>query len=257
MSKTDFTDRYTSDKDEKLLLRRLSDLLSSSERSYTTVYSAFLDPAQISLAAGVREFGGMIDFVGGYDGAERCLARLRANEYCEEVEPPIVLITARATDKSAVLSHRDVLGALMGLGIKREMIGDILPNGNAPQFFCHRSVSEHILLTLDKISRYSAVLTVSDRAELCEPEYERKEVNVSSMRLDCIAAEAFSLSRTKAAEQIKKGQVFVNWKEQTDPSFELKTGDKLSMRGKGKTEVGELKGTSKKGRLFIELLKRI
>ena len=95
---------------------RLSDLLGSSERSYTTVYSAFLDPAQISLAAGVREFGGMIDFVGGYDGAERCLARLRANEYCEEVEPPIVLITARATDKSAVLSHRDVLGALMGLG---------------------------------------------------------------------------------------------------------------------------------------------
>ena len=104
MSKTDFTDRYTSDKDEKLLLRRLSDLLSSSERSYTTVYSAFLDPAQISLAAGVREFGGMIDFVGGYDGAERCLARLRANEYCEEVDYPACnAVSCLAEERSARL----------------------------------------------------------------------------------------------------------------------------------------------------------
>lgn len=257
MSNTDFTDKYTSSKEEKLLLRRLSDLIKSSEKNYTTVYSSFLDPAQLSLAAGVREFSGMIDFIGGYDDAERRLCRIKAHEYCEDSEPPIVLITAAAADRSAVLSHRDVLGALMGLGIKREMVGDILPNKNCPQFFCHKSASEHILLSLSKIGRYNVTLTVSDKAELYEPEYQRIEVNISSMRLDCIAAEAFSMSRTKAAEQIKKGLVFVNWKEQTDTSFELHTGDKLSMRGKGKAEVGELKGRSKKGRLFIELLKKV
>lgn len=257
MTQTDFADKYTSDKNERLLLHRLSDLLQQSEKNCTAVYSSFLDPAQAELAAGVAEFRGMIDFVGGYEGAERNLARFRAHEYCQETEPPIVLITAKAADKNAVISHRDVLGALMGLGIKREMTGDILPNKNIPQFFCHKSVSQHILLSLDKIGRYSVTLSVSDRAELHEPLYEKKEINVSSMRLDCIAAAAFSLSRTKAAEQIKKGLVFVNWREETDPSTELKTGDKLSMRGKGKAEVGELKGTSKKGRLFIELLKRV
>ena len=256
MSATDFTDKYTNDKEERLLLRKLSDLLDRSGRDYSVVYSAFLNPAQISLAAGVAEFCGKLDFVGGYEGAERCLARLRATEYCEDTDPPIVLITARASDKTAVISHRDVLGALMGLGIRREMLGDILTNKNTARFFCHKTISEHILLSLDKIGRYSVTLSLSESAEICEPEYEIKEVNVSSMRLDCITAEAFSISRTKAAEAIRKGIVFVNWRLETDPSSELKTGDKLSLRGSGKAEVGKLRGTSKKGRLFIEILKR-
>ena len=145
MRATDFTDKYTNDKEERLLLRKLSDLLDRSGRDYSVVYSAFLNPAQISLAAGVTEFCGKLDFVGGYEGAERCLARLSATEYCEDTDPPIVLITARASDKTAVISHRDVLGALMGLGIKREMLGEL-------NVFCvFHSICRFVSFTVAKV----------------------------------------------------------------------------------------------------------
>ena len=235
----DFTEKYTSDKDGRLLLRKINDLVKISEKQFRAVYSVFLDPAQQALVSSVNEFCGYIELTGGDDGA------------------PIVLFTAGATMKDADISHRDVLGALMGLGIKREMIGDILPNGSRPQFFCHSSVAEFVELELKKIGRYSVNVSCSDTAGIYEPEYKTATINISSMRLDSVSAEAFGLSRTKAAEFIRKGLVSVNWLPREDPSFEIKPGDKISMRGKGKIEVCGTTGASKKGRLFVEIRKKV
>lgn len=221
------------------------------------MYSAFLDPAQQALVCKVNEFFGYISMVGGYDDAERRMCRVSASEYCTDEEPPIVLFTAEASMKEAVISHRDVLGSLMGLGVKREMIGDILPNNNRPQFFCHSSIADHIEFNLKKIARYSISLSRTDSAEIPEQEYKTITVNVSSMRIDSICAEAFGMSRTKAAEAVRQGLVFVNWLEVKDVSDEVKCGDKISMRGKGKVEVGDISGTSKKGRLFVVIKKKI
>ncbi len=253
----DFTEKYTSDKDEKMLLRRINDLVKSSEKHFSVVYSGFLDPAQQALVSRVTEFYGFIEAIGGYDDAERRLLRICTNEYSNDDGAPIVLFTAEATMKDAEISHRDVLGALMGLGIKREMTGDILPNGSRPQFFCHASVADFIELELKKIGRYNVELRRSECAELYETRYKDMTVNISSMRLDCISAEAFGISRTKAAEYIKKGLVFVNWQPKEDPSLEIRSGDRISMRGKGKIEVTGVSGTSRKGRLFVEIRKKL
>ncbi len=248
---TDFTEKYTQDKENRLLLRRINDLIRRSKKDYTVLYSDFLDPAQQSLVSRVPEFGGAVSFDGGYEDAERRMCRIMTDEYQPDPGAPIVLFSVTAAFCGEGLSHRDVLGSLMGLGIRREMIGDILPNGSSPQFFCHSSVAEHIELNLLKISRYSVRLSRSQLPEVRPPVYEERTVNVSAMRLDCIAAEAFSMSRTKAAEGIRKGLAAVNWISVTDPSTELKPGDKLSLRGKGKAEVRSISGTSKKGRLFV------
>lgn len=253
----DFTEKYTSDKDSRLMLRKINDLVKTSEKQFTVVYSTFLDPAQQALVSSVSEFYGYIELIGGYDDAERRLCRICANEYAADEGAPIVIFTAEASMKDAEISHRDVLGSLMGLGIKREMIGDILPAGNRPQFFCHSSVADYIELELKKIGRYSVAVRRSQAAELHETKYKPMTVNISSMRLDCISAEAFGMSRTKAAEYIRKGLVFVNWLSKEDPSLEIKSGDKISMRGKGKIEVTGIAGTSKKGRLFVEIRKKI
>ena len=253
----DFTEKYTSDKDGRLLLRKINDLVKISEKQFRAVYSVFLDPAQQALVSSVNEFCGYIEMTGGYDDAERRMCRVCANEYAADDGAPIVLFTAGATMKDADISHRDVLGALMGLGIKREMIGDILPNGSRPQFFCHSSVAEFVELELKKIGRYSVNVSCSDTAGIYEPEYKTATINISSMRLDSVSAEAFGLSRTKAAEFIRKGLVSVNWLPREDPSFEIKPGDKISMRGKGKIEVCGTTGASKKGRLFVEIRKKV
>ena len=142
----DVTDKYASGSEDKLLLRRINDLKNKSEREYCVMYSAFLTPAEQSLIMRVDEFFGCISFDGGTEEAERRLCRIRTDEYQPDDGAPIALLSVAVTDTSAEISHRDVLGSLMGLGIRRDMIGDIFAAGNTALFFCHQSVSEYVII---------------------------------------------------------------------------------------------------------------
>lgn len=251
----DFTLKYTSIDEEKILLRKINDIITKSEKTYSAVYSHFLTPAEQTLISSVEEFKGYIDFDGGCENAERRLCRAMENEYCNDDGVPIKLYSVIAP--SADFSHRDILGSLMGLGIKREMVGDIITNDGKAQFFCHNSVSEYIELNLKKVGQYNVEIRQSELSEIPEIKTKDITVNVSSMRLDSIAAECFGLSRTKAAEFIARGAVSLNWLVCTDTSKEIKPGDKISMRGKGKAEISDISGVSRKGRLFINIKRYI
>ena len=96
------------------------------------LYSHFLTPAEQGVIAEQNFRNGTVSFVGGYEDAERRLCRLCAEEYCADNGAPVILYHITATARDAVISHRDVLGSLMGLGIKREMIGDILAGSSKP-----------------------------------------------------------------------------------------------------------------------------
>lgn len=253
----DFTLKYIENDDDKILLRKINDLIKKSEKTYSVLYSHFLTPAEQTLISKVEEFFGYIGFDGGYENAERRLCRIRTDEYCVDDGLPIELYSVTATANDAEFSHRDILGSLMGLGVKREMIGDIITDGRKAQFFCHNSVSEFIALNLKKIGRYTVTVKKDTLAEIAAAKTEDITINISSMRIDSIAAECFGLSRTKAAEFIKRGAVSVNWFVCTDTSKEIKTGDKISMRGKGKAEIGDISGISKKGRLFVNIKKYV
>lgn len=255
MSETDFTSKYTLDNTDKILLRKINDLINKSRREYSVVYSNFLDPVQQALLSRINEFFGYISFDGGYPDAERKICRVSADEYCNESDSPIVLMKAEVHNTE--ISHRDILGALMGIGLKREMIGDIFPEKNSPKFFCHSAVSDYIEFNLKKIGRYNTRLSRCALTELPEPKFEYKTINVSSMRLDSIAAESFGTSRSKAAEHIKKGAAAINWLVVKEPSKEIKCGDKISLSGKGKIEVYNISGKSKKGRIFVEIRKKL
>lgn len=240
--------------EEKILFRKIKDMINKSEKTFSVVYSHFLTPAEQMFLKGERDFLGILGFEGGYEDAERRVCRVCTNEYNSDEGVPIVLYSVRAKDKNAVISHRDVLGALMGLGIKREMTGDIIADGNKAQFFCHKSVSEFVKMNLDKIGRYSVEVSESEFSEMAEVPKKPVNINVSSMRLDSIVGEGFGVSRTKAAALIKKGMVFVNWQECIDVSREAKAGDKISLHGRGKICVSGISGVSKKGRLFVDIL---
>jgi len=250
---TDISEKYTSDSEEKILIRKINDLITKSRKEYSVTYSHFLDPAQQSLLSRIEEFYGYISFEGGYEDAERRLCRICTDEYCTDNGAPIVLLKAVIPARSGEPTHREILGSIMGTGIKREMVGDILPNKNEPVFFCHSLSAQHLELELKKIGRANAEISRCTLTDIPEPKLKEKQINVSSMRLDCIAAEGFGMSRSKAAEYIKKGVVAVNWIITPDPSKEIKTGDKISLRGKGKIRIGEISGLSKKGRIFLKI----
>lgn len=253
----DFSKKYTNRDEEKILLKKINDLISRSEKTYSVLYSHFLTPAELTLLSKIDEFYGIISFEGGYPEAERRMCKVKHDEYAYDEGLPAVLYSIEISDSRAEISHRDVLGSLMGLGIKREMIGDILVNGNKAQFFCHKSVCDYVEMNLQKIGRYRVRVKKGELSDIPKPKTEAVSVNVSSMRLDSLCGECFGLSRTKAAEAIKRGEVSVNWLIIYDTDREVNAGDKISMRGKGKAEVVGVTGMSKKGRIFAEIKKYI
>lgn len=243
--------------EDRLLLRRIGELVSRSERDFCVLYTNFLTPAQQMLILSDRENSRFCSFVGGWEEAERRLCRVCTDKYAVDDGAPIVMLRAEATAPDAVISHRDVLGSLMGLGIKREMIGDICAGSRQADFFCLEKSALHIEMNLTKIGRYSVSLRRADCSEMPPPETVSSTVNVSSMRLDSLCAEGFGISRTKAAEFIRSGAVCVNWILCDDVSREISPGDRLSLRGKGKLRVGEVTGTSRKGRTFVEIVRYV
>ncbi len=245
------------DDEDRFLIKRIRDLARISEREYRVMYSDFLTPAQQTVIDEYADIRGSISFEGGYDEAERRMCRICTEEYQTDEGAPIEVYRLRLTDPTGITDHRSVLGSLMGLGINREKIGDIIVGGNSAVVICSKSIASYIEMGLEKIGRYRVRTEKSDIPDIPEPIREKKTINISTPRLDSVCAEGFGLSRVKAAEAIRKGSVCVNWRVCTDTSKELTGGERISFRGRGKIRFLEVTGTSKKGRMFAAIEKYI
>lgn len=204
-------------------------------------------------------------YYGGYDEAERRVAVFIPEFYGVDEDSleeflnengynPLDLLYIKK-DKFTALSHRDYLGALMGLGLKREVAGDIIVNEDGCSLFCLKSVSAYIAENLKQAGRGSVSVTIADKNDLKQSCSETETVfsSVASMRLDCLVAAAFKLSRPSAADAVRQGLIYVNSVQIFKNDFTLKTGDKLVLRGKGKVVIGEITGNSKKGRIHLNI----
>lgn len=245
------------DSDEKIFIARITDMAENAERR-GAVYTHFLNERQQHLAESVlkKEYVENYCFFGG---AENCERRILCvfSEYCrpENSEFPLSCITFRYKP-SYNLSHRDFLGALMSLNIKREAVGDILTGEGAAQIFVIESVKNTILDEIRKIGSTGVDVT-SDEPLFLDKTLSFREINgtVSSMRLDCVLSLALRISRSKAASLISAGAAEVNFCPADDTSFVMKQGDTFSVRKHGKFRIEEISGVSKKGRIHISVLK--
>lgn len=249
--------------DERLLLAKILDRLEQANSRDIPVGTDFLSPQEQSAAkillriAGVREDAAA--FFGGYPAAER-KAILFLPDWLppEEAESKSPLRILRCSFRPEyALSHRDFLGSLMGLGIVREKVGDILVSEDSCDLVVLSSVAEFLLQNLVSAGRAKLEVREIAAEELTVPAAKCEEVRdtFSSLRLDSIAATGFRLSRSKAAALIEGGRVQVNWKDCTKPDRLLTEGDTVSARGYGKFEVAQVGGVSRKGRTGL-LLKR-
>ena len=242
-----------------VVLRHLLDLCRKSEKTGAWQYSGFLSPAeQDDLLRSPEAAGFSFRLAGGYEQAERKILAAGNEEEMGPPDPPVsVIAVAPKSEKFAEeLTHRDYLGAILGLGIERSLIGDILVRDRRAWFFCLESAAEMIVTALAQVRRtaVAAEQVTADVPEL-RPRYEALRVNVASERLDAVIAAFTNLSRGQADRLFTAGKVFVNGRMAADRSGRLKEGDTFSVRGFGKAVYGGVEYETKKKRLRVLLRK--
>ncbi len=262
MDKNALISRFSETSDEKVILSHIFDLAERSYSRSTVEASEFLSDSlrmraeQMLSLSDYREYF----FWGGYDDAERTCA-VFCTDYCNpddvKASPELAeLVFVKAEldrfNKDASLSHRDVLGSLMGLGIERDAVGDILVEDGYTVFVLKSAILPFVKENLSKIGRYPVRLTAYDFYEMKRKEdFENCFDTVASLRLDAVVASVFSTSRSIASEAIEEGLVSINGAVVKKPDGSVNQGDKISFRGRGRVELESLDGLSKKGRQRI------
>ncbi len=249
----DLAKKYGTTPDARMLVTRLCELAQRAHDRGIPQYSAFLSPAERGICAQIAELRAVVAvaFDGGYPDAERTVAVLVPHACGQTPQPPVTAIAIEY--KGERLSHRDLLGALMALGIKREKIGDLIADATPPLLLCDTVIAPYIIDHLERAGHNRVRASIASVSEIPAPVTARITCTVQSLRLDAIVAEGFRMSRTNAADAIKRGLVFLNWIECTSPSKEVFNDDNITLRGMGKLKIAEIGGNSRKGRTFVAL----
>ena len=237
--------------DYRLLLSRLDDLVYKYYCGEVEGFG-FLNELQVSIAHNYLKNQNIEHtFFGGYPSATRMFLYLESElSVCSDIVP--LKVTIKGDNKH---SHRDFLGSLMGLGINRECVGDILLKDGYAVVFVKKELSEYIMQNLDSVGRSKVIVEVfGGDLTILSPELESTEVLVTSMRIDNFITSVSNCSRQKAAEYINSDYVFVNYSCIDKVSKNLNSGDTVSIRGVGKFKIGEILRKTKSGRLVLSVL---
>lgn len=199
----------------------------------------------------------LAQFWGGYEESERRVLGIfpdYGNPPLPEDYPVSALtISYRA---EATLTHRDFLGAILSLGLQRDVVGDILPAKGKAVVFLRAEMSDYVLRNLAKVGRTGVKITPGVEEPLpLEREFQELSGVVASQRLDCLVAFAGRCSREKAAGMIAQGLVMLNHRQMESGSQRVKEGDILSLRGHGKFSIDKLGPPTTKGRLAVRCRK--
>lgn len=240
----------------KLLFSKINDVNDAVKRGRMVAFTSFLCYDDRLIAESYCKNSGVsVTFYGGYDDAERCVLGVSETAIENYMFPIDVLkFTLRNIND---ISHRDVLGALMSLGLKREVIGDIIFSDGNCYILCLDKISEFILQNLISVKKYHIKLERHFDQLNVKREYEEINATVSSLRLDCVVAEIAPCSRTQATELILSGFVTLNGYVADKKDRLVNERDIISIRRKGKFRIGELLGKTKKDRIKLKIYKYI
>ena len=276
--------------DDKLILAQAEDRIEQCQNYDMLTHTGFLDARQQSLARrsfGVRQGDVQLLYYGGYEDADRvimvCLPYYMSDAVnAESLSAPPAEDTGAAENAAAApvrelltviratapkgshasrsgrsLSHSDYLGALMGLGIKRTVVGDILVREDGADIIVLSEIADYLMQTFASAGRSHLSLARLPIEALIVPAHETHEIHdtVASLRLDAVLAAAFRLPRGKAADAIRQGLVFVDHLEATKADMPVEEGAELVIRHKGKAILSEVGGRSRKDRINVTFTK--
>ena len=233
--------------------KRFLELADRAEQRFYTTFSDFLNMEEESVLSALH-FNIDYRLFGGYDGAERCVAAFGYD--AEEAEFPISIIKAEpASPKFAdKLTHRDFLGSLMGLGIKREVLGDIVLADNIGYIFCLNTIAEYIVAELSKVRHTIVKCSIVDALpESAVKKPEEEQMVVASERLDVIVSAVYNFSRSAVKELFIARKIYVNSRLCENFSYIPKEKDIISVRGKGRFVYNGVLGKTKKNRNIVSV----
>ncbi len=237
---------------------RVIDQAEQAIKTWEVVLTDFLSPPE--LAEVQRVFSRLTELHllawGGYPQAERQrIAIARSDLPLDQSQVALTALDIAGNFLFDPATHRDFLGAMLGTGIVREKTGDIIVLGErGAQTIVAPELAEFLQMNLQQVRSVPVKTQPIDFSELKVREPKKKELTTveASLRLDAIASAGFGMSRSKMADLIDGGDVRVNWKEVTQASSQVKPGDLIAIRGKGRLEVGEV-AVTKKDRYRVQL----
>lgn len=231
--------------EETEFCRHIRDLALLGEKTFTPRFSGFLTEREQQLAETTAySVGVKCSFWGGYETAVRKMFSAPAEE---NDNFPLEAITFFFREKDK-LTHRDFLGALMSLGLKRDQIGDIAVTSGGAVIFASKNAMPLISAEIEKVGRVGVKSEAGIMIQLPQQEFEEISAVIASSRIDVLVAAACKVSREKAAMLIKSGGVTSGGIELNSPSKSIDEGESFSVRGYGKFIFSKLGYETKKGK---------
>ncbi|PLS16609.1 RNA-binding protein [Bacillus sp. M6-12] len=242
--------------EEKEFIDQAQNLKEQVRNSYAPKLTDFLDPReqQILMSITGNDAEVKIEFFGGGEHTERKRAMLFPDYFIPgEEDYQVVLFEVIYPKKFVAMEHRQILGTLMSLGLKREKFGDVLISGDSVQIVAAKEIENYLLANLNKVGKSAVALKEKPLEKIIQAEekWEETVTTVSSMRLDVVLSSLLNLSREKTKALIISGKVKVNFKEEENTSEECREGDILSVRGFGRCKILSIDGKTKKDKWRI------
>lgn len=244
------------DGEDRLLTASIEDKMRACLRNGIPTYTSFLDERQRALAQGFLHKNGWTSFLfyGGYENASRTILGLFPEGWEPDLEDYPISAVAFQYRKADRLTHRDFLGALMSLQLKRSVIGDILPGEGETVVFAARTVQELLLTQIEKVGAAGVKASLAGKREFHREEsFDEIRGTVASLRLDCVLALAVRQSREKVSGIIRSLGVELNYVKVCSPSVVLSPGDVFSLKGYGKFVLRNAGEPTRKGRIPIHV----
>ena len=254
--------------EDKLCLSQVLDKIENSKKRGKIEFTDFLDMYQISMVENFlrkNKYNNYI-FFGGYEEAERKILIIYPEKYNQEMieknySKMLEIIRIELPEEEyGKYAHRNYLGGIVKLGLKREKVGDIIVLNEGADIVVVKEFSEILKKEMNSLTRFSnSTIEQVDISKIRIKKTETEEIKiiVPSLRLDNIVSDLAKTSRNKATEIIKQERVFVNGQNETKMSKQIKLGDIITIRGKGRFVVKDFVGTTRSGRTVVLIEKYI
>ncbi|MFY9483190.1 MAG: YlmH/Sll1252 family protein [Tissierellaceae bacterium] len=247
---------HISDGEKLIKMRRVLDKVEMVLSQHLVETTDFLDPYEVRLAKSIlNRFDDLayIEF-GGYDDCERKIIVIYPS-YLVIGDLTDYLSCIKVEGDLSDLSHKDYLGALLGLGITREKVGDILVHNDYGFLIVKDEIGDFVLYNLEKIANKNVTTEGVTFDDIVVPALEYKEIqrSLTSLRVDLVISSVYNISRKESMAIIKRGSVKVNWEPIDKPSREIEVNDIVSVRGYGRFILHSIDGLSRKGRYMSSI----
>ena len=267
MKNQDLLKEYRKQED-KICLSQVLDKIEFSKTREKLERTDFLDMYQVAL---VENFLRKMQFknyklYGGYEEAERKILIVYPDKYDENMLAKnynkllkVVRIKLPEEEKGKY-SHRNYLGGIVKLGLKREKVGDIIVSSEGADIITVADFANILKEQLPSLTRFEkSDVEIVELNNLNKKEVQKEEVKiiVPSLRLDNFVSDLVRTSRSKAVQIIDQERVFINGKNETKASKQVKLGDIITISGKGRFIVKSFEGTTRSGRTVVLIEKYV